>query len=123
MAVDWVLDTNAALYHLGGRLAAPLPAGRYAVSVISELEMLSFAGLSPEEERVTRAFLAGVAIQDLTLDIRNRTVRLRREYRLKLPDAIIAATAMSLECTLLSNDRRLAALPSLSCRVMPLRPS
>lgn len=45
-----VLDTNIVLYLLGGRLAQPLPAGAYAMSVITEMELLSFPGLLPAEE-------------------------------------------------------------------------
>jgi hypothetical protein len=36
-----LLDTNVALYLLGGRLAAPLPTGNYGVSVITEMELLA----------------------------------------------------------------------------------
>jgi len=32
-----LLDTNVALYLLGGQLAEPLPAGSYGVSVITEM--------------------------------------------------------------------------------------
>lgn len=38
-----LLDTNAILYHLGGQLAEPLPPSEYAVSVITEMELFSFA--------------------------------------------------------------------------------
>ncbi len=45
-----LLDTNVVLYLLGGRLANPLPSGEYFVSVISEIELLSYPSLSLEEE-------------------------------------------------------------------------
>lgn len=49
----FVLDTNIILYFLGGRLADPFPAGTYAISVISELELLAYPGLvSSEEQRI-----------------------------------------------------------------------
>jgi hypothetical protein len=35
-----VLDTNAILYLLGGKLAQALPAGEYFISVVSEIELL-----------------------------------------------------------------------------------
>ena len=50
MAVTAVLDTNVVLYHLGDRLAEPLPHGAICVSVITEMELLSYPSLSPEEE-------------------------------------------------------------------------
>jgi predicted nucleic acid-binding protein len=37
-----LLDTNVALYLLGGRLAKPMPAGNYAISVITEMELLAW---------------------------------------------------------------------------------
>jgi len=40
--VNKVLDTNAILYFLGGKVAQPLAPGRYFVSVISEMELLSY---------------------------------------------------------------------------------
>jgi len=62
----FVLDTNIILYFLGGRLEDALPDGQYAVSVISELELLAYPGLTtPESERV-KAFLADIAIVELT---------------------------------------------------------
>lgn len=53
--------------------------------------------------------------------IKQHTVRLRREHRLRLPDAIIAATAVSHEATLLTNDQRLLALAELRCKTLALR--
>lgn len=46
-----LLDTNVALYLLGGRLAAPLPAGSYGVSVITEMELLAWPSLTTDEEK------------------------------------------------------------------------
>ena len=93
VGVTGLLDTNVALYLLGGRLAVPLPEGEYGVSVITEMELLSWPSLTQEEEIRVNAFLSTVTLCDLTPGIRTRAVRLRRDERLKLPDAIILATA------------------------------
>jgi hypothetical protein len=61
----FVIDTNAALYLLGGRLAQPLPDGRYWLSVISELELLAYPDLTPSEETHIQAFLQDMAIVEL----------------------------------------------------------
>jgi hypothetical protein len=52
-----LLDTNVALYLLGGRMAAPLPAGSYGISVISEMELLSWPSLTRQEEKTVYDFL------------------------------------------------------------------
>jgi predicted nucleic acid-binding protein len=48
--VKRLLDTNIVLYLLGGRLAAPLEKGPYYVSVITEMELLSYPDLTDETE-------------------------------------------------------------------------
>jgi predicted nucleic acid-binding protein len=57
-----VLDTNIVLYFLGGRLEHPLPDGSYAVSVISELELLAYPDLTTSEGERVKAFLADIAV-------------------------------------------------------------
>ncbi|HEY2800893.1 MAG TPA: type II toxin-antitoxin system VapC family toxin, partial [Chthoniobacterales bacterium] len=89
-----LFDTNVALYLLGGRLADPIPAGDYGISVTTEMELLAWPSLAPEEEEKVRAFIANLAVCELTPAIRSRAVALRREQHLKLPDAIICATAL-----------------------------
>ena len=69
MAMTGLLDTNVALYLLGGRLAEPLPSGSYGLSVISEMELLAWPSLTPEEEQKVREFLSQLVICELTLPI------------------------------------------------------
>jgi predicted nucleic acid-binding protein len=118
--VTGLLDTNVALYLLGGRLAAPLPSGDYGVSVITEMELLSWPSLTAEEENRVNAFLSRVTVCDLTPRIRMQAVRLRRDERLKLPDAIICATALEHGVELWTNDARLAKVSGLACRSVSL---
>ena len=58
---------------------------------------------------------------DLTAAVKSETIRIRREIRLRLPDAIIAATATALEARLLTNDERLLSLPFLSASRVALK--
>lgn len=118
----FVLDTNVILYFLGGRLADPFPAGTYAVSVISELELLAYPGLTSSEEQRIRDFLADVPVADLTQSVKHHAVNLRKQFGLKLPDAIVAATALALDATLLTNDQRLLALNSISTKALRVKP-
>jgi predicted nucleic acid-binding protein len=115
-----LLDTNVALYLLGGRLAAPLPTGSYGVSVITEMELLAWPSLTTEEENRVREFLGQLFICELTPSIRARAVQLRREEHLKLPDAVVCATAMEFGVELWTNDMTLAKVPGLTCRAVNL---
>ncbi len=90
-----VLDTNAILFLLGGKLAQTLPAGEYFISLISEMELLSYPLLDESEQAKLRDFLSAVTVVDLTEEVKSLAIRLRRQHLLKLPDAIVAATARS----------------------------
>lgn len=78
-----MLDTNVALYLLGGRLAETLPAGDYGISVITEMELLAYSTLTTKEENEVRRFIANLTICELTPSVRVRAVALRRNGRLK----------------------------------------
>jgi predicted nucleic acid-binding protein len=116
-----LLDTNAVLYFLGGRLAAPLPRAAFYVSVITEMELLSYPALSQEDEAEIHAFLGDVSVVDLISEIKHVAIALRRQHRLKLPDAVIAATARYLNAELWTNDTQLLNVPMLSARALLLK--
>lgn len=101
-----MLDTNIALYLLGGDqvLAAVLDQKEVYVSVISEMEMLGYPGISTEEIIRIKSFLAETSIVELTPEVKNKTIEPRQFYNVKLPDAIIAATAIQQNIPLISAD-------------------
>ena len=116
-----VLDTNAILYLLGGRVAESLAVGEYFVSVISEMELLSYPLLDASEQTKIREFLSDVTVVGLTEDVKDRAIALRLTHQLKLPDAIVAATALSLEGLLITNDVRLLRIPKLRSQPLKLK--
>lgn len=109
-----LLDTNVVLYFLGGRLTNPLPSGQYFVSVITEIELLSYPSLSSDEEVQIRDFLAKIIVVELESSIKDLAITFRKQYRLRLPDAIIAATAQVLNAILFTNDVRLVNLAEIN---------
>jgi len=102
-----LIDTNIALYLLGGddRIAEVLEGQVVHVSFITELELLGYPNISKEEEEVIHNFLDDCVIIDANKQIKEWTVVFRRKYGLKLPDAIIAATAYYLGSPLISADK------------------
>lgn len=121
MDLNIILDTNVVLYFLAGRLREPLPQANIYISVITEIELLSYPLLSVESESEINDFLADVTIVDLSKHIKQTTISLRRQYRLKLPDAIIIATAHFLNAELLTNDSKLLNIPEISVSSLHLK--
>ena len=89
-----LFDTNILIDYLNGVEAAKAEIARYerpAISVISWIEVL--AGTKPGVETETRKFLSSFERIELTEKIAERAVALRRAAKMRVPDAIILATA------------------------------
>lgn len=116
---DFVADTNALLYLLcGNDCMRPYLSKRLGVSVISEMELLSFPQASEQEEENIRSLLHECALFSLDNRIKNKAILLRKQYRIKLPDAIIAATAMENALPLLSADKALRKVMELDLHLL-----
>jgi predicted nucleic acid-binding protein len=107
----YVFDTNVIIRHLNDRTSV-LWKGRRFISVITEMEVLAKPHMPPEAEQEARDFLKGFSIIPLSDAVKHEAIRIRREAspRLKLPDAIIAATAVVLEAQLITADEKLSRL-------------
>ncbi len=94
--VGALLDTNILIDHLNAVPPARAEIARYddrAISIITWMEVM--VGAKEELADATRRFLEGFEVVDLKEPIAERAVALRRQYRIKLPDAIIWATAQT----------------------------
>jgi predicted nucleic acid-binding protein len=106
-----LIDSNAVIEFLGGMLP---PAGSqwletlvdknlHRSSIINRIELLGFNG-NPSEMKVLSDFIGTSEILLLTEDVVLKTIELRKQSKIKLPDAIIAATALVHQLTLVSRN-------------------
>ncbi|MBF0309997.1 MAG: type II toxin-antitoxin system VapC family toxin [Magnetococcales bacterium] len=114
--IDWLLDTSLVIGLLKGQDAAMVLAEeknlvlqRTAVSQITRMELLGFPELTEAEEAEIRSFLDACQVVLLDEMVEHQAIRLRRSGMFKLPDAIIAATALTLRVPLLTLDRGMSA--------------
>lgn len=92
--VKALFDTNILIDYLNGVEQAKAELDRYsdkAISLITLMEVL--VGATPNTENILRGFLNG--FQSLPIDepVSDRAVAIRQKHRIKLPDAIVWATA------------------------------
>jgi predicted nucleic acid-binding protein len=120
MALKGLLDTKVVLYFLGGQLADPLPVD-ICISVITRIEVLCYPDLTIEEEAQARSYLSGIEIIQLTSEVAELAISIRKEDKLKLPDAIIAASALRARAELLTCDKQLLRLTRLGTRELRLK--
>ncbi len=112
----YCIDTNIFILLFNNRLKEQIPDGDLVCSIITEIELLSFPALPPNEELLIRERLALLKIYGIDNAIKEKTIQLRKTSPLKIPDAIIAATAMIHDCVLVSNDKLFQNVPGLNCR-------
>jgi tRNA(fMet)-specific endonuclease VapC len=115
----YLLDTNAIVQMLAGNkaLLTLLSDAEYvATSIICELEFLSFPSLLREDAELFRQFLEQVDVINLTVEdlpLKDKILELRSARKLKLPDAIIAASSAISQCTLITADQQLLKMKEL----------
>jgi predicted nucleic acid-binding protein len=92
---DFLYDTNILIDHLNGIAKATRElqrTGDPAISMITWIEVMTGAS-SPSEEAVLRSFLLNFECLPVSGAVAERAAVVRREMRIKMPDAIILATA------------------------------
>ena len=109
---ELLVDTDVCIDHLAGRRRLPAGTGRLAYSVITRAELLAGAA---EHEAPVRRLLAGMDEIAIDRRIADRAGLLRRTIPgLRLPDALIAATALGHGVALATkNTRDFRTVPGL----------
>jgi len=106
-----VFDSNILIYHINGQLNFCMEQALYRyfdkaayISTITVMEVLSWPGHSDESVEKTTIFLNVFNEIAINAEIKASAIKIRRNCRLKLPDAIIAATAMHLRLPLITRN-------------------
>jgi len=108
----YLLDTNSIIYALNNGLK--LPNAQYSISVITEIELLSYSKLTKEEEIVIINVLANFEHVDLHDEVKKKTIEIRKTGGLKLPDSIIVAAAIVGDAILVTSDKKLLNLKQVN---------
>jgi len=75
------------------------------LSIISQIELLCWKTDIAKEQKV-KSFIADSVIFNITPNVLSYCVNIRRNKKIKTPDAIIAATAIAHGCTLVTNNEK-----------------
>lgn len=110
------LDTNAVLYILGGdeALAELLNGQQLYISIITEIELLSYKNITAKEKQAVKNFLEEFVIVNIDSAIRDKTIELKKATSLKLPDSIIAASAMIHNIPFVTSDKQFRTIENFN---------
>lgn len=107
---QYLIDTNGVIDYLGKKFPA---AGMVFmnsiidavpnVSVITKIEVLGFNAPDEHYQMLTN-FMKDSTVFDLMDDIVDLSIDIRKKHKIKLPDAIIAATAIVFDLILITRN-------------------
>jgi predicted nucleic acid-binding protein len=105
--VSALFDTNILIDYLNGVEQARVELDKYAdkaISLVTWMEVM--VGATPETEQIVRRFLSGFVKLPVDGQVGEVAVTLRKRHKIKLPDAIIWATAQVNKRTLVTRNTK-----------------
>jgi predicted nucleic acid-binding protein len=117
-----VCDTNPLIYLLDGNrdIARLLDNKQIYLSVVTELELFGKQNLSFQDNEIIEALLDGCFVIDINSEIKRIYKEIKQNHIIKLPDAIVAATAIYLDIPLLTFDKGFKNVSNLKLIMLDL---
>ena len=114
MGITYLWDTNTVIYYLQRQFPSAaekfmdnlLLAAPPCISAITEIELLCWKTATEKDWEVLRNFINEVLVIELERPIKLKTADIRQQHKIKLPDAIIAATALVYGLTLITRNTK-----------------
>lgn len=105
-----LIDSNAVIDFCNGKMPENgrifLMAVNPEISIVTNIELFATKNISEEEYELLEKFVAFSIIHSVNTDLVNTTIDIRQTYKIKLPNAIIAATALVYNLTLISRNSK-----------------
>ncbi|MGC4128281.1 MAG: type II toxin-antitoxin system VapC family toxin [Bergeyella sp.] len=119
--INFLADTNILLYILEDLpQIQEISKHTFAVSVISEIELLGKKDIAKQEVEIIENLLRDCLILPFTDKVKIKTIELKQKYAIKIPDALIAATSILYEIPLLTADKGFQKIENLKLNVLEL---
>ena len=110
MGKEYLIDTNSVIDYLDNKLpdnANELIDGMDSkISVITRMELLAWPGASEQQTLILNEFINASEVFALEEPIILKAIEIRKTHKTKLPDAIIAATALVNELTIITRNTK-----------------
>jgi len=112
MGKGYLIDSNAVIDYLSGKLH---PKGMNfmheivnsipCISVITQIEVLGYK-TNQEDYKLLTGFVNDAVVFELSKEVVEKTIRIRKDNKIKTLDAIIAATALATESIIITRNTK-----------------
>jgi len=113
MGQEYLIDTNILIYYLADVIPEAeienieeIFRNSFNISIITKIEFLGWRRHTKQGFKKAKEFISFAKIIPLTNEIADLAIEIRRKHRIKLPDAVIAATAIKNNLTLITRNEK-----------------
>lgn len=116
---NFLVDTNFLIYLLNGRsFIEPYLGNSYFISDITEVELLGIKDIDLKTEKIRTDLIRNCYLVPFNTDIKGITIKLKQQYSIKLPDAIVAACSLYMGLTLITADKYFQKIQGLEVELI-----
>lgn len=87
---------------------------KVSISFITEIELIGAFNISKEQREIYKKIVSQLFVYNINDKIKLKTIEVRNQYKLKIPDAIIAATALVYDLPLITSDKEFQKIKDLN---------
>jgi predicted nucleic acid-binding protein len=103
--INYLVDTNFLIYlSEEDKIVIPFLDDNISISYITELELLGVFSISKEQLKNAQNLINDCIVFEMNSQIKQKVISLKQSYKIKLPDAIIAATAIVYNLPFITSD-------------------
>ena len=104
--IDFLADTNFLIHiNQGNAIVEPFVGYNYALSFISEIELLGAFSIPKIQKGQFKQLINDCLIIEMNYKIKEKSIDIRNNHKLKIPDAIIATTSIVYNIPLITSDK------------------
>jgi predicted nucleic acid-binding protein len=103
--IDFLADTNFLIYTAQkNSIVESFLDYTIGISFITEMELLGVFSISKIQKNSMQNVINECFVIEMNAEIKNKAIQIKQKYKLKLPDAIIASTAILYNLPFISAD-------------------
>jgi predicted nucleic acid-binding protein len=117
--IKYLADTNSLIYLLEGRpMMDSFIQNIVCTSIVSEIELMGWYKITQAQKQVIINLLLRLDVIELSQEIKELAIEIKQQNKIKLPDAIIAATSLQLDIPLLTADMGFQKIKGLNSLIL-----
>jgi len=118
--INLFVDTNILIDLSEGKrqVANSIDGNRVHISIITEIELLGRHKITASHKELFKGLIDDCIVIELSQTIKNLSIEIKQKHKIKLPDAVIAASALFLDIPLMTRDHGFEKIKSLNLLII-----